>query len=67
MRRGRGRSNAIVGHATQLERVGPFLSLNRPKQLNSFTQLLLIELKDALQFLASHKETVFTVLTGTGR
>jgi len=43
------------------------IRLNRPKRLNAFTEVMFIQLMQGLRELNDHPDTVFTVLTGTGR
>ncbi|MCU1477386.1 MAG: putative enoyl-CoA hydratase/isomerase, partial [Subtercola sp.] len=51
-----------------IEHDGPvaWLTLNRPEKLNAMNDLLLDELEDALDYLATSKNSV-VVLRGAGR
>ncbi|RMJ26758.1 Enoyl-CoA hydratase/isomerase family [Aspergillus sp. HF37] len=43
------------------------IRLNRPDSLNAFNDALYTDVLNALRELDGHPDTVFTVLTGTGR
>lgn len=43
------------------------LTLNRPDKLNSFTQAMHLEVREAITYVQSHKDIRVLVLTGAGR
>ncbi|HWJ93623.1 MAG TPA: enoyl-CoA hydratase-related protein, partial [Telluria sp.] len=51
----------------QIENGIAVLTLNRPDKLNSFTQAMHLEVRDALEKLQADKSARVLVLTGAGR